>query len=1430
MRFVIEMAVLALVLPLLIGWVTNLELRTTFEPAFFAAVLLVPYYLLMGLLQWVGRGIRRMVFRRSATAMAAMLLVGLVTAGAAGQENSPTGLDDLIDLLDPAPIELPADAVIIPYDSAAGDGVDSAERILVPYEQYAQLWNKAYPDQPLEGRPRPTDFAYAGALYSATLVDGDDLLIRGSLRLESYLDKAQQVPLPLAAGVLTQATLDGQRATLTVVQPAARPAARQQQAMPPPAALVMLTIQGKGTHQLDLEIRFPVQRSGGWHIVRGRLPSAPASRLELSVPRPQTEVRLTAVPDQDFVETEQADQTISTTLAADGGLQLQWRGKVSVGQVDRRLTAQSMALFDVQEDGMRLTWRTTLEFPNSQRDTFALTLPLGYLLERVSGENVRGWRVEAGPDGQQLDITLLKAATGNETITVHLARYGAVGQETWDEFAVPSVVIPEAVLHQGQLAIRRSPLIDLRTAQAQAISRATMNDAQMEQLVSEIDQESPLGIRPFQSYRFTATPFGLQLSAKAYQPRLFVEVQSLLRIGELESNYEARLQADIQDRSLLRLECLLPEGLQLEEVICAAPFQQTETERDGRTLLTIAFDDVQMGALTIDRRGTFAFQAGSEPIAAPRLEVLDAQRQQGYLVLQADPAYDVRVSNLENCETVLLERVQGWLQGEQRRLARTALAFRNPNFSATINTTPRQPQVTALTITNIRVTPREIQQSVYVEYTIRRAGVREVSLLLPEELKDARVTVPMLREKIIEPIEGNQQVFRLRLLLQDEMMGQLIVLIHKDRDLTAESHFAPIPQIENARLEARYVVLESAGRDEVVVEQATGLEPLNRQQSKWRRLTEILHTNITEAFLVREDAGEASLSFITQQRDTVETAGARIRLARTTLVVDGNGTYRALQEYRVDNKIEQFLDVQLPAGAQLWTVRVADEPAKPTIVPDAPDSRRVRIPLFKTAAGDLDYPVQLKFGGQLRRFSALEKVDFPLPQTVNINVELSQVRLHLPETRRWFDFGGSLSRVQSEEDLQAGYLSYQTKQIRELTQMLTSSKNTFGRVRAANNLKQLGLAVHSYQDGRSQTTSSEFRKQLLSNASAWQEAERQLETGVIEESLIVADDNRGLLKLRYDNQSNDRSKNVVNQLGANFDAPQPQTAADGEGEEQNRFNSLWFRESQLGDVAEKELKKFSQSRIADQPAKAPQRGKRSLLIGQEVRGEVAAGEKGKAAEALRQDLKRLVEQQQTFEAEPQAQANELQQQVERYQQKLESRSSQSQAAQADDLFGEPALGQVVTSGLALGTQARGQPARGAGSGGFGGGGFGFMDGSVALELPATGLASLEIKIPERGVVYRFTKPRGDLELNARSVDAGQVERGRRLLEIFVVLLVILAILSVLRYLSQKLGRRIQAVSLVLLGLVSLVSGVFMIAGLALLVVGVTLFFVPIRPQ
>ncbi len=459
-RYVVLVLILATVVPLLLKgrrpWGAALDY------AFFTALGLVPIYLLVGFCRQLLTALRR------PSVLALLLVLSTAVVGQAQPApppvTRPIAEPQVVMVVEPEPpVDVPPDAIIVPYDPAEPDGPQRAERIIVPYEKYVELWNLAYPDKKLQEVKPPAEFSIAGAQWRTTVTDDSSLRIEGQFLLDVHVDSSVVVPLGIGGGVLERAELDGEPARIQIVQPVLSTEtsqAAQAQATSPEdsAGLTNLLVAGKGRKRLTLAIRYGLQRRGGWRVVSGRLPTATANALTLNVPQARTELRLTGVVDRSLYETQQAGERIETALAPEGSFRIEWRPSVAQADVDRSLTVDSDAVLDVQEDSLRLSCRLNLKFPLGQRDDFTIDLPPGYLVEQVQGENVRGWELSDG----RLRITLLKTARDAQLLTLHLTRRGAVGRGELTTLDAPLVSLPDASLHEGRLTVRRSPLLELR--------------------------------------------------------------------------------------------------------------------------------------------------------------------------------------------------------------------------------------------------------------------------------------------------------------------------------------------------------------------------------------------------------------------------------------------------------------------------------------------------------------------------------------------------------------------------------------------------------------------------------------------------------------------------------------------------------------------------------------------------------------------------------------------------------------------------------------------------------------------------------------------------------------------------------------------------------------------------------------------------------
>ncbi len=1466
-RFVLIVALLATLVPLAYDSVDAVRVCNL---VFYAAAALVPYYLLAGAVDWFVGLLRRRpsaAVGTAATTASMLLLAAMLPAAEAASPQSKTAPYVIQIVQPPRPVEVPEDAIILPYDLESDTGIEDADRLLVPYEKYVELWNRAHPEQKIETPRPPVDYALAGASYAATLEGDEYLLVTGELEVDVYSEGYVPISLGLGGGVLARAQLDGKPARLNLRRvgpanaapnpPAPQPAAQRAQPapnqagagqVPPGGSLVVLYVSGKGRHRLELVVRMRLTRRGGWQVAQGTLPSAPATALTLTVPRPQTELRLGGVTDRRSYETEQADQQIQTALGAGGAVSIQWRPKVAEGQVDRSLTARSMAVLDVQEDGLRLVWRLRLEFRRSQREEFRINVPADYLLEKVEGTNVRGWQRDQ-QQARTVDVTLLQPAKGQETFTLHLWRKGPVGQGDLAEFEVPVVSVPDAALQNGQLSIRRSPLLDLRTLERAGVSRIDSGNWATELAGGADNQQSPLGIRPYQAYRFAARGFSVSLAAGPLEPKLSATVHTLLKIAEYERILESRVTVHAQRRPLYLVEILVPEDLEVTRVSAPGEYQWVLTRQDDRQRLSVYLAAGQQGEVPILLQGTLGGRGEVAQLPLPGIEVLHVQRQPGDIAVQLDPAFDVKAGKLENCKAVLLKQVYGWLNPRQQRATRLALHYDRPDYRGMLLLSPRPADVACETITNVRVTDRAVEETILLDFTIRGAGIRELSFLLPEGMDDCRIQVPMLRQRKIERTAEGQ--LRVWIELQDEVMDQLRVLVENDRPLTAQSYSAPIPTVlpgraaQMWRTGRQYVALETASRDEVVVKgQPAGLKVLSRQQKEWDRLKGILGDHITQAYLVLPGTQKPQLVFEIHARKLVKTAEARIGLAETVLVLDTNGAYRAAVTYRLDNTTEQFLQIELPPGAELWTARVAGEPVKPAGAPGAGSTgaRLVRIPLVKTAPGDLDYAVVLIYGGTMpvgrghTGPGSLGKAEFPLVHTRNINVELSQVRLFVPKTHRWFAFGGTmgLATVREEDDLAAGFVSYATKQVQRLRQTMRGS-GKFAKVRAAHNLKQLGTAMQEFQSTRGDyAPNATLQAQLESNDLVLQQAQREIEQlDVAPEPLDT--DNRFRLNARYEGQKASRSRNVVQDLGGNFSGVDQQ-APSGERGEMVLFNGRWLYSNQLDNPALDPRQAVEQTgpavvREENMPVGGKPGGTAVQFKGRKS-GPGVQGRQPSAPEVAQGTAKsQLVEdysRQMTESVDRRPGYGDQRDAALRYQQKLQQRTGGEQGYQ---IFGRATAdaGDRLSVGmpsvvLDVPLAADGQTVAGVA---FSPDGQTIAAGASDGVVLPTGLASLELQLPEHDddfyQVYRFTTPRGEVEITAWAVSENLLTRLLRLAGVVAALVVLACFVRLARAgWFAWLGGPGGSTLLICAGLLGLLLGILPAAGLVVLVAGIVI--------
>ncbi len=127
---------------------------------------------------------------------------------------------------------------------------------------------------------------------------------------------------------------------------------------------------------------------------------------------------------------------------------------------------------------------------------------------------------------------------------------------------------------------------------------------------------------------------------------------------------------------------------------------------------------------------------------------------------------------------------------------------------------------------------------------------------------------------------------------------------------------------------------------------------------------------------------------------------------------DGKLVHRIV--YLVRNTSKQFLELELPEAAQIWTVFVGGEPAKPRL-----SGSKILIPLNRSASGAAGleaFDVELIYFQRSDRFgwSGRGESMFPVPDII-----ISQMlwSVYLPEGHKFIHFGGSVEKEKTAQGL-----------------------------------------------------------------------------------------------------------------------------------------------------------------------------------------------------------------------------------------------------------------------------------------------------------------------------------------------------------------------------------------------------------------------------
>lgn len=882
----------------------------------------------------------------------------------------------------------------VPFDEL-GEVFEAADRgIFLPYQEFLELWQRA------EGRsgssdvrpPAPTVVRRGD--YRGEVI-GELARLEASFVVDSLQDGWTSTPLPLGRIALESGTIRHAPG-----EEGGEPGAVVEDALFfLKDGSYTLLLPDAGTYQLDLRFSVPVQSSPGRKMIEWSIPPLAVSRLELSIPETETRVEVSPAVATSEVETTGEATALRAFLGDSGAVSVTWMppvGRAAAGGAIVSAHQEALATLDARV----LRVASVLQFSvlRGEVDTFRVALPAGLQLIAVEGDNVKEWRPEEGV----LTVSLHAPVSEGYRLRLELER---ILEQTPPSLALPFPSARDVQRESGTIVLEHDSGLRVRVTE-----RTRLSQLDPEEVPGHLRGPGRIG------FSYLEAPAALTLAVETIEPRLRTQTASVVVLGTEEDAWIGTIDASVRAAGIFQLAIRIPAGWEVESIGDPRAVEEYRTvdDEEGRTI-TVNLRSRALGNFSLPFR--FVREGSARPgelsLVAPR--ILGSEQDRGLLGVSGPRAIEIVTLSTEELleadvdelfSTGLLGRI-----GSEASIPR-AFRYRKHPARATLSLSERRTELDLLSQHLLEVGDGEVRVTHLLDYDILYAAVDALRFRAPSEL-DELLSVEVEQKTQVRRIASEDGMTTWEVGLQPPALGPLTVTIR---------HSAPLPITEleaGIPLEISVPLIEGIGARStqgfVAIRKEGALEVAGRVQEmeaidagdlpdKLRR------GRIAASYRYFDEA--RALSLVLTRYDLQPLVTAVVSLMHLRTVISEGLEARTEATIWLQNGDRQFIEVELPPGAQLLNVVVNGEREAERRRPGG-SGLLVEVPRSAGPAGT--FPVVLNYERSLgTAMKTSGRISLETPSIGDgIPVQEIELDLHLPSDHHYLGWEGNLHRRQT---------------------------------------------------------------------------------------------------------------------------------------------------------------------------------------------------------------------------------------------------------------------------------------------------------------------------------------------------------------------------------------------------------------------------------
>jgi type II secretory pathway pseudopilin PulG len=746
-----------------------------------------------------------------------------------------------------------------------------------------------------------------------------------------------------------------------------------------------------GSRAATLEIKMLVKIAGD--VTKRRLafgiPPALSSQIVFALGESEADVDFpTAI---SFKRILEKDKTrVEAVMGSADHIELLWTPRVKrAEEVAATVFCQNAALVTFGSGVVNIHAAMDYQITQGELRQARVRLPAGQRLLRVEGTGIRTWEIKNESGAQTLVVDLLKGISPSWRLVIET-------EKNLDALpASLSIVVPHALdvkRETGLVALRGSEGLglsveiasDLQRVDAEEFARANAGNAD--------------GL--FSVFQFSKPEFTLRARVEAIQPEIEAVAKNNFRVSDEQVSLSATINYTIKRTGVFALEIALPGGYRVESVDGSNIQQQNERNDHGSRILEVTLKDRTSGAYTLNIELTRDFRELPKSLVIAGVHPLGTAKLTGFVGVFAEPGVAVKTESFDGLTEIPAVSLPGYANvgGTGSVLAYKFISSgpkSTPEWKLSVTTEAIAAWTRAEIVNTISLTETLVSGRALVHYDIANAPVKELRVRVPENFLNVEITGPNIRSR---EQDGNVWLVE----LQNPTYGLYTLTVTWEQPRSSKRDTMELAGVSADGVERETGLLAISAKAPLLVNELTAVDLQRVDASDFPDWAGNPDNATTLAYRYVRPGYKLALDV--RRLDEAEVLQAIVERAQLTSVVADDGQMMTEMSLSLRSNGRQFLEVELPAGANVWSAFVAGQPVRPSL-----REGKLLLPIEQSAADDGATSVELTYVGTNVFPRGHGQVRFVSPK-FDVPLKNARWEIYLPPDYDYENFQGTMTR------------------------------------------------------------------------------------------------------------------------------------------------------------------------------------------------------------------------------------------------------------------------------------------------------------------------------------------------------------------------------------------------------------------------------------